>query len=363
MVAKFFRLLIFLILLTTSLTATAQEIPVEVTTTQNALVMLMVDDSGSMRAMIEHAEFDENSALANDTSLTLPSIFFRLDSAAAAPALTQQMTPVVWELNWGLWGRTGTNPYASAAMNSMSTHPLLANITCNNSSNSLVNCPAAGATTPQRGINAIRHYTNTSTVGSSIFTLANLAQTSGVYNTDSQGNEYLYASYRRNDYASSTYNFSGTWANFDTSGNNQFYSTRVYATLGGRVLFNGKEVVLASGWYRAEYLRWIFYGATAAQLASLPGQNRMDAVKSTLTTLITNNPQVDFGLATLNGAASTYGVSGSHDLGDIMWNGLWAGAGVSPRIRSFVGATQASLLSQVNSLVASSGTPLYPTYI
>ena len=132
MVTNYFRALIFLILLLASFPAAAQEIPVEVTTTQNALVMLMVDDSGSMRAIIEHSEFDENSALANDTSLTLPSIFFRLDSGASAPALTQQMTPVLWELNWGLWGRTGTNPYASAAMNSMSTHPLLANITCNN---------------------------------------------------------------------------------------------------------------------------------------------------------------------------------------------------------------------------------------
>lgn len=341
--------------------AVAQEIPVLVQTNSNAKVMMLIDDSGSMNAMMEHSAFDATSSVATNTANDIPSIIFRLGSGASAPSTSQTLTPVLMEVNAGFFNTSSGNLYNGAALSSPTSIPVVAGSSCNNTSGSNTNCPSPGATTPQTGINSLHLYGNTSVVGSSIFTVANLAKVAGVNVTDTSGNEYLYAKYRRNDYFTLTEDWGDVWAKFDGSGNPLVTHTRVFTTAGGTVKFNNKQVFLSAGWYRIEYLRWIFYGATAAQLAALPGTNRIQTVKSVVQSLIVNNPTVKFGLASLNGAVLTGGHSGN------LYT-QWATpagntANTQPKIRNAVGTAQATLLSSLNTLQPSGGTPLTNSYI
>jgi type IV pilus assembly protein PilY1 len=128
-------------------------------------------------------------------------------------------------------------------------------------------------------------------------------------------------------------------------------------------VFNGREVFLSSGWYRAEYLRWIFYNATSAQLASLPGVTRLQAVKDVVTNLIQSNPTISFGISTFNGNSLN---SGNHS-GNLynQWNAP-AGtttSGSYPKIRSTIGTSQTTLINSLNAIGAWNGTPLANTYI
>ena len=339
------------------------EIPLTIQKSSSAKVMLLIDDSGSMNAVVEYPGFNAKSAAALDAANTIPSVIFRLESGASAPTTAQQMRPVLIEMNWPLWGRTGTNIYGTAAFSAMTSHPLVANVACNTSNNSLVNCPAPGATTPQRGSNAMNLFGNTSIVGNSIFAVANLAKVAAVNVTDTSGNEYLYTSYRRNDYLRQSYDFSTVWPNMNASGVNQPYYTTVFATQGGTVVFNGKQITLSRGWYRIEYLRWLFYVATPAELAAIPNLNRMDTVKDVVEDLINNNPTVKFGLSTINGSRVTTGFTGTQDLGDWLWTPDGTGVSDQPKIRANIGTSNASLISTLATLTARGGTPLTNTYI
>ena len=336
----------------------AQDIPVVVNQTSNANVMLVLDDSGSMNAVMEHGDFDADSAAATNTSNTLPSVFFRLESGVNAPANSQTLTPVMFEMNWGLWNRSGGSVYTGKSLSSSSSANLISAATCNNSNGSTVSCPGSS-----RGINVFKLYGNGSVTGSSVFSTSNLAESGGTDVTDSNGNEWLLADYRRNDYATQGRNWHGIWPKFNGAGNAVTVNTRPYVTLGGNIVFNGKEVFLSAGWYREEYLRWIFYTATAAQLASLPGKTRIETIKDVVTDLINNNPSVGFGITTLNGSTYSAGVhSGSY--GYQMWTPEGnASQGQQPRVRATIGTSTASLITTVQGLTAYGGTPLATTYI
>jgi hypothetical protein len=81
------------------------EIPVLVQTPNAAKVMMVVDDSGSMNAVVEHDAFDVASSCATDSTKKLPSVIFRLQSGASAPTTSQQLTPVLIETQ--LWIQYG----------------------------------------------------------------------------------------------------------------------------------------------------------------------------------------------------------------------------------------------------------------
>ncbi len=352
-------------LLSTGLIARALDIPVVVNTVSDAKVMMLVDDSGSMNAVLEHPEFDGNSAAVQNAALTIPSVIFRLDSGAAAPTTAQTLTPALIEMNWNYWNvnAAGTLYAGTTLANAAANMRVVVNASCNNSSGTATNCPT-NPTTPRTGSNAFSLYSNSSTVGNNIFQLANLTKVSGVNVTDSVGNEYLYANYRLNSYVRTGRDWHGIWARFDNDGDPVVVNTTVFFTNGQRVVFNGREVFLSAGWYRIEYLRWIFYLSTAAQRAALPGVTRIDAVKNVLRDIIVDNPQVAFGLATLNGSTYSPGSFTTGTYGDHMWNPLGVGAvGGRPRIRAAIGTAQSTLLTTIDGLAAVGGTPLTTSYI
>ena len=336
------------------------EYPVLVGQVNAAKVMLLIDDSGSMNAVLEHPNFHATDAANLDASKDIPSLIFKLQSGVAAPATTQQLLPALIELNASAFYYTSASSlYASSAFSTPSNIIPVATSACTNSVGNIVCCPGtSGGSCPSSGINTLKLFSNPSTTGASIFNLSNLA--SGV---DSAGNEYLYASYRQNDYETLTDDWTTVWAKFDSSGNAIPYHTRTFSTTGQTVRFNGKEVFLSNGWYRIEYLRWIFYNASAADLATLPGVNRLQAVKDVVTNLISSNPTVQFGLSTFNGNTLS---AGTHS--GVIYN-QWAtpsgntSSGVQPKVRNAIGTSSATLLTSLNTMGAGSGTPLANTYI
>lgn len=345
------------------------EIPVLVKPPTSAKVMMIVDDSGSMNAVIEHPSFSMSdstvASCVNNASHTLPSIIFRVQSGASAPALTQQLTPVLIENNYGFNTSTSGNMYASQTFNTPTNFPIIQAMTCNNTAATPTCCPGtSGGSCPKTGINTGSLYSNSSITGSAVFATANVAKVGGVNVTDSSGNEYLYLKYRKNDYTTLSEDWGDVWASFNSSGVPQVVHTTTFATSGGTVVFNDKEVFLSQGWYRAEYLKWIFYCATSTELGELPGTNRIQAVRDVMTTLINTNPSVSFGISSINGSTYTAGAHSNNDL-MLQWYTPMGDASTcsTPRLKASVGTSNASLLSTVNTLTARGGTPLSTTYL
>lgn len=340
------------------------ELPVLVKQVNGGKVLFQIDDSGSMYAALEHSDFNINSSVAQNDSLDIPSVIFRLESGSASPNSGHQLRPVLVEINLGFNYSSSGDLWASKSLNSPTSMALVNSMTCNTTSSYAVCCPGtSGSSCPKIGINTATLFENSSVVGSSIFSTSKLAKVGSSYITDSSGNEFLYMSYRRNDYESQYDDWSDVWASFSSTGNLIPYHTRVFGTTGQTVVFNQREVFLSAGWYRIEYLRWIFYGATTAQLATLPGVNRMQAVKDVVSNLILANPSVEFGLATLNGTSYTSGVHSGNNYGQWLTPDGDADVGAYPKIRKAIGSSSASLISSLNSITARSGTPLANTYI
>lgn len=351
------------LILTFPLALLAQDIPVMVNQTSEAKVMMVIDDSGSMQAVMEHPDFDADGTTATNSSLEFPSIVFKLESGVSAPATGHTLTPIIFEMNWGLWYRSGGNVYSGTTFSSASNMRLVSAVTCNDTRARTRSCPGSPSS-PTRGVNTLSLYGNSSIVGSSVFQLSNLAQSGSTTVTDSSGNEYLYANYRRNDYVRSARDWHSIWPKFDANGDSVTVRTRAYATTGGTMYFNGKEVFLSAGWYRLEYLRWIFYEATADQIANLPGATRVDTVKDVVETLILNNASVEFGIATLNGSTYNAGVHSSGSYGNQMWTPMGdASSGARPKIRATIGTSSADLITALETVTAMGGTPLANTYI
>lgn len=347
------------------LTAGQSELPVLVKAPTAAKMMLLVDDSGSMNAVIEHPDFSPTASCAADSTKTIPSVIFKLLSGAAAPATSQSLQPMLIEVNGGFYGASsGTSIYAARAFSSPTTFPIIASMTCNNSSGNTTCCPGtSGGSCPTIGINTGSLYGTPSTTGANVFQLSNLARSSGVNVTDSSGNEFLYLNYRGNTYENGFNNWNDVWASFNASNVLQDNFTTGYSSPGGTVVFNGRQVLLSQGWYRREYLRWIFYCANASQLETLPGTTRIQSVKDVVTTLISSNSNVQFGIATLNGTTFTAGVNSGglySQWSSPSGNTLTCGRG---RIRRPVGSTAATLLSEIPTLTAGGGTPLTASYL
>ncbi len=341
------------------------EIPVLVKPPSAAKIMLLIDDSGSMEAVLEHPEFSATNTCSVNTSNTIPSVIFKLLSGTSAPAATQQLAPMLIEVNAGFYSATNsTTIYASKALNSASSLALVGGMTCNNTQGSQTCCPGtSGGSCPQSGINTGALYGNSSITGANVFQMANLATYGGSTITDTSGNEYLYLQYRGNAYENGSDDWSGVWGKFDSSGNILTNYTTAYSITGGTVKFNNREVFLSQGWYRREYLRWIFYCATSSQLSTLPGSTRIDAVKNVVTSLVNSNPSVNFGIATLNGTTYSPGTY-TTNLYDQWYGpqGNVAACGTS-RIRQIIGTTAATIISDLSTISASGGTPLTNTYI
>lgn len=358
---------IWVMLLIASLEARGQaEIPVLVKPPVNAKIMMLVDDSGSMNAVIEHPEFQYNSSCASNSSLEIPSVIFKLLSGSSSPSTGHLLSPMLIELNTGFYF-SGSNPgnlFTPRTFSNPNSFPLISEMTCNNSSGNTVCCPGtSGSGCPRTGINTGALFGNSSVKGSSVFQLSNLAEYGGSRVVDSSGNEYLYLDYRYNAYENGTDDWAAVWAIFDNDDDILPNRTTAYATTGGTVKFNNREVFLSQGWYRKEYLRWIFYCASSAQLDSLPGVTRIQAVKDVMTSVIDTNPTVSFGIATLNGSTFEAGVH-SGSLLDQWYTPSGDGETCERgRIRKPIGTSAASLIAETATLTAKGGTPLTSTYI
>ena len=339
------------------------DVPVLADAPGNPQVMMFIDDSGSMNAVIEHSDFDATSAVATNTANDIPSIIFREESGTSSPTTSQPFRPVLVELNLQFGaGSSSSSIYTPSTLAAATSMPIVTNLGCISSSGGDTNCPTPGPTSPQTGTNAAYLFGNTSIYGNSIFTVANLAKYGGVTVQDSSSNEYLYLSYKKEDYDRTTADWSDVWVKLDSNGNPTTLHTRVFATNGGTVKFNNKEVFLAAGWYRMEYLRWIFYGATSTELANLPGINRITAVKNVVKTLINNNASVRWGLATLNGTTLTAGTY-SGNLYNQWYTSMGNTTTGQPIIRKAIGTANSTLLTTLASLGAMNGTPLTNRYI
>jgi type IV pilus assembly protein PilY1 len=366
---RFLRLLITALVgifgLISNLSAQNPDIPVVVNKISTAKAMLLLDDSNSMMAIVEHSDFNPTAAAVTNTANAIPDLIFRLNSGTAAPTTSHTLVPALFSINWHNFSvsGTGTSIYSGAALSSASSIPVVTGSACMNSSGNQVNCPGSSST-PRTGINSLRLYSSSSVLGSNAFTIANLARNGSVNVTDASGNEYLYINYRQNDYPVLTQNWGTYWPRLDANGQPLTYRTTVYSTSGGRIVFNGKEVFLSAGLYRIEYLRWIFYVASSTQLAELPGITRMDAVKDAAVALVQSNPNVRFGLASLNGSNLTAGTWGAASLGDhfVTPSGLGT-VGGRPRIRAAIGTTNTNLITEIGRFTGVGSTPLTTTYI
>lgn len=341
------------------------ELPVLVKTAGAAKGLFLIDDSGSMNAVIMHSNFSWNDPVATNPANDIPAVIWRLQSGTSAPTTSQTLTPVLVEVNIGFNTSSTTSDFwVGRTFNSPSSFPLVSTMNCNNTSGSAVCCPGtSGSGCPKTGVDAASLFSNSAITGTSIFSTANLAQSGGSNVVDSNGNEYLYMAYRRNDYERLTDNWNDVWSNLDSAGVNQPRHTHVYSTNGGTVVFNGKEVFLSAGWYPIEYLRWIFYAATSAELAALPGVNRLQSVKDVVTQIINNNPTVSFGLATINGTTFSSGVHSGNQYNQWYSQAGNASSGADGIIRDGVGTSTASLISSLNSIAPFGGTAVTNAYI
>ncbi|MCB0335819.1 MAG: hypothetical protein KDD62_05920, partial [Bdellovibrionales bacterium] len=343
----------------------AQEIPVLVNTVSSAKAMMILDDSGSMESVMEHEDFDPESAAATSASNKIPSVIFRLESGNSAPNGNHDLRPILIEYNYlfnnvytssrgSVWG----NLYESKSLNDVGSMDLVKHMGCTTST-SYCKAPGDGN---YWGIHNAKLF-DASTTGSSVFSTSNLAKSGGVNVTDSSGNEYLYMDYYSNVYYSLYFNWGTYWPMFDEDGDSQDVTTRVFTSSGGTVVFNGKEVFLSAGLYRLEYLRWIFYAATEAQRAELPGATRLEIVKEVMENLINNNPEVEFGITTLNGTNLNAGYFNNYLINQFYQAHGDATVGSNPKVRAPIGSDSATLISSLATIAASSGTPLANTYI
>lgn len=354
--------LVSLILIPTPALAQA-EVPVLVRPPNTTKIMMLVDDSGSMNAVLEHPDFSPTGACATDQTKHIPSVIFKLISGSASPSTSHNLQPMLIELNVGFASSSETGDlWAARPFNSPTAFPLIRGMNCSNTQGQTACCPGtSGGSCPRTGISTGSLFNPTTfvspTIGSNIFSLSNLSS------ADSSGNEYLYLSYRGNTYENGYDNWNDVWATFDGRGVVQDNFTTPYGTTGGTVRFNNREVFLSQGWYRKEYLRWIFHCATAEQVTSLPGKNRLQAVKDVMTTIINENSSVQFGLATFNGSGYSPGVHSGNSY--MQW---YSPAGNSStcttgRIRRPIGTSANLLISELATLAPSGGTPLTNSYI
>ncbi len=365
-------LLIFLIIFCreASLVAQTPEIPVLVNKVSTAKALFIIDDSGSMAAVVEHPSFSSTSAVATNTSNTIPAIIFRVDSAAAAPTVNQTLRPILIEYNY-LYNNVLTSTRGQVTGNLYNTGTLATPTTINSikhfgcTSNTSYCCPTVGTcnTSNYYGVNNAVLFSNGAIKGPAVFALANLAQSSGVNVTDTTGNEFLYVNAHSNLYYTIYNDWTSYWPKFDASGNQISYQTRTFSSPGGTVKFNNKQVFLAAGLYRIEYLRWIFYAATPAEIAALPGATRIQIVKDVMEDLINNNPNVSFGLATLNGSNFSAGVNSGYLIDEWYTPEGNSISGNYPKIRAPIGTSAATLISTLDTIGPDGGTPLANTYI
>jgi Tfp pilus tip-associated adhesin PilY1 len=338
------------------------EVPVLADAPGNPQVMMLIDDSGSMNAVVEHPDFNPTSTVATSSTNDIPSIIFRLENGGATPTTSHTLRPVLIEINQSFNSSSTGTLFGSNSLGNYASIPAIANAGCINTSGALTNCPSPGPTTPQKGTNAFWLYGNTAITGNSIFQTSNLATFGGAPVIDSSNHRYLYTSYKKEDYNRTVEDWGDVWAKLDAAGNPQVLKTRAFTSIGGTVKFNGKQVFLSAGWYRIEYLRWIFYGATATQLANLPGKTRIQTVKDVVATLINNNPSVRWGLATLNGTSLSAGTFSGNLL--TQWNQPLGNISQTlPIVRRDIALSNAALLSSLSTIGAGGGTPLAHRYI
>lgn len=128
--------------------------------------------------------------------------------------------------------------------------------------------------------------------------------------------------------------------------------------LGGKVVFNGREVNLGVGQYERAYLNWLFYSATPEQLASVPTQTRLDAAKESLKKIVEDNPAVDFALDTLNRAVRPTRQGAA-------WEYLVLGRPRNKAASMIIpfGKTKEELLAGIDNIVGWESTPLVTRYI
>jgi type IV pilus assembly protein PilY1 len=350
--------------------AQTPEIPVLVHKVATAKTMFILDDSGSMAAIVEHPEFSATAPVATNTANNIPGIIFRLESGAAAPTNSQIIRPVLIEYNYlynnvytNYRGQVTGNIYETGSLSTASAIDAIEDFGCTTTTGYC--CPPVGSCTNTNvyGINNSVLYSNSTIRGSSVFSVNNLAKINNINVTDTSGHEYLYVNAHSNLYYTVHNNWGSYWGKFDSRGNPLSYNTRVFTSPGATVKFNNREVFLSAGLYRIEYLRWIFYGATPEQLATLPGYSRMQIVKDVMERLILDNPAVAFGLATLNGSLHSPGVHSGYLMDQWYTPEGNTNSGRRPKIRVPIGSSPATLIAALDTIGPSGGTPLSHTYI
>lgn len=128
--------------------------------------------------------------------------------------------------------------------------------------------------------------------------------------------------------------------------------------LGGKVVYNGREVTLGVGQYERKYLNWLFYTATPEQLATVPTQTRLDAAKESLKKIVQDNPAVDFALDTFNRAIRP-------DREGAAWEYLVLGRPRNKAAGMIVpfGSSREELLAGIDNMVGWDSTPLVTRYV
>ncbi len=100
----------------------------------------------------------------------------------------------------------------------------------------------------------------------------------------------------------------------------------------GDITLNAVTIFLAAGWYQDNYINWMFWNTTPAERAAMPTSTRMDVVHDVFSDFVANAPaNINIGLASLN----------------------TAGGIIHP-----CGTDRATIITSINNLVASGGTPL-----
>ena len=296
------------------------EIPVMLQAAQFPQVMFVLDDSGSMAAIMEHPDFDREDALAKNAQKRFPEFIFRVNSGSAAVDPNTHTVDVLLRtfhagmslVDRGLRsrGRVEFGNFFEAGATTLAnieSHPFIRNLVPYD--NGRWQClnhaprPCEWRTDGRIGIYNVEHFDRSGVRGPEVFEPRNFPRYRGNDVTDSNGNEFVYvnSAYNYNRYWPSRQNWFNYFPIFDSDGNPVFNNERIYTTSGATVRFNDREVFLSAGLYRHSYLLWIFYQATAQQLSELPGVSRIQLIKDVMERLVLDNPQVSFGLSTLNG--------------------------------------------------------------
>lgn len=294
---SYFLIILVGILLVTSRVAATPDIPLEAQGGASCALggMILIADSGSMGAIIEHPEFAnwKSDSRLKDSSYKIPSIIFQVSSGSSSPTENTHL-----KIKWIEWDEDYRG-------NPNSEVPWQGNFGNPNGERPLRDYEQLKLVSNGGGKSQFALFnTSFSVRGDDAFKVNNIAKHLGVTITDSAGNEQLFIDHVTGRSSGSDTDYdrltTDTWTEPDLSNIYQPVTTRVFAVSEGEYNYNGRRVTLGKGLYRIEYLRWIFFFATQNELDSLPQNGRIQTIKNVLSQLVNSATTATYGLASSN---------------------------------------------------------------